>query len=143
MPLAEKDRTMALHRILPFPPRRAAEGDDASFIDAVAEQLGQPRSADLERQVLVVLSLVGARLPEADARAVAARLPRRLSRALTAGDRGPDDVGSLRRALAERSVSERVCRATCQALALAVGEQGRAHLRVQPLGAMFGLGLCN
>jgi uncharacterized protein (DUF2267 family) len=141
-PFANKIRTMALHRILPFPPRRA-EGDDLSFIETVAAQLGQARSADLERQVLVVLSLVGARLPEADAKAVAARLPRRLGRALTAGDRGPEDVRSLRTALAERSVSERVCRATCQVLAVAVGEQGRAHLRVQPLGTMFRFGANN
>lgn len=133
---------MAVHRILTFPQPRAP-GDDASFLDAVADDLGEARSADLERQVLVVLSLVGARLPRADAEAVAARLPRRLRRALTAGGAAPDDVGSLRRALAERSVSERVCRATCRALAMAVGEQGRAHLRVQPLGAVFGLGQRN
>lgn len=131
--------TMALHRIRPFAPRRSATADDASFIESVAARLGEPKTADLERQILVVLSLIGARLPPADAKAVAERLPRRLGRALTAGERGPDDLGSLRKELDERSVSERVCRATCQSLAVAVGEQGRAHLRVQPLGQMFGL----
>lgn len=100
---------------------------------AVARMTGRPVNADLERQITVVVTLLGARLDAADRRAVAARVDPNLAAALDRPLHIDDSEEAFEVALSGR-VEANVARATCTALAEMLDEQGRCHLRLQPLG---------
>ena len=99
---------------------------------AVGRMTGRATNADLDRQITVVVTLLGARLDDVDRTSVSGRLGPTLRAAL---DR-PMQIGqseeAFEAALAGR-VETNVARATCTALAEALDEQGRCHLRLQPL----------
>ncbi len=100
---------------------------------AVASMTGRSVNADLERQITVVVTLLGARLDAADRRAVAAKVDSDLRAALDRPLQIGDSEEAFEAALADR-VEANVARATCTALAEMLDEQGRCHLRLQPLG---------
>ncbi|MEM6786154.1 MAG: hypothetical protein AAF715_01445 [Myxococcota bacterium] len=105
--------------------------------DALAREVGRmtdrPQDADLDRQLAVVVSLLGSRLSASDADAAGARLAPGLRASLrpTAPALDPS-AASFASALVDR-VEPAVARATCTALAEAMDEQGRCHLRLAPL----------
>jgi len=99
---------------------------------AVGRMTNRPVNADLERQITVVVTLLGARLDDVDRTAVSARLAPTLRAALDRPMQIGQSDGAFEAALAGR-VDTNVARATCTALAEALDEQGRCHLRLQPL----------
>lgn len=115
----------------PSSDQRAAHG----FIARVADRMRTRRSADLDRQVRVVLALLGARLERADVSAVAAQLAPDTAQALTAHPDAPKavELQAFVAAVSARHVTDRTARATCLVLAETLNEQGRCHLRLAPL----------
>lgn len=101
---------------------------------AVGRMTGRPLNADLERQITVLVTLLGARLDDADRRAVSARVAPNLRAALDRPMHIAQDERAFEAAI-EGRVDANIARATCTALAEALDEQGRCHLRLQPLGA--------
>ena len=99
---------------------------------AVARMTGRPVNADLERQITVVVTLLGARLDAADRRAVATRVDPNLRAALDRPLHIDGSEAAFEVALSGR-VEANVARATCTVLAEMLDEQGRCHLRLQPL----------
>jgi uncharacterized protein (DUF2267 family) len=106
------------------------------FVLEVAERLGWSER-DAEHAVATVLEVLGQRLRDVDAEAVAAQLPGELGRRLVAARyEGGFDVSEFQRRI---SVDDplRASRAVCQVLAETLDEQGRAQLRMQPLSSLF------
>lgn len=106
----------------------------ASFVCEVAQR-GDLPIAEAPRVVNSVVRLIGARLPEADAREVARRLPEPIGERLCAASANHESTelrGRLVEAGRREGLSERQLRATCQVVAETVDEQARAALRMQP-----------
>lgn len=103
-----------------------------SLTEAVSRMTGRAATADLERQIMIVVTLLGARLDEVDREAVAERVDPAL-RATMLRPMGLDASAEAFEAAIQGRVNQNVARATCTALAEAMDEQGRCHLRLQPL----------
>lgn len=106
-----------------------------AFLQQVATRLEVDVEATFDRQVRQVLAALGARIPSADARALAHRLPPSLGQAVLGGRQAL--LAPTRRAFLEllgrQGIPPRLARATIFTVADLLGEQGRAHLRLQPL----------
>lgn len=104
------------------------------FVTEVARRAEVTDLDFVERSVTDILRALGARLCDIDARAVAAQLPPSLADPFLAAafaDRMTDGnaLGT--------NADGRIVRAACRLLAEMLDEQARAHLRMQPLTALF------
>jgi uncharacterized protein (DUF2267 family) len=107
-----------------------------AFVDEVARRAGVNRQ-DAEHTVMIVFGALAGRLNKVDAHAVAARLPSTLSQVFCSCASAADPAD--RRWFESRlgATNQRVVRAACRLLAETLDEQARAHLRMQPLAALF------
>jgi uncharacterized protein (DUF2267 family) len=105
------------------------------FVEEVIERAGSAAREDAEHAIAATLEILGGRLRDVDAEAVATRLPQPLAtmllRAQTSSGvtRGSDNPST--------TVDMALTRAVCRVLAQTLDEQGRTHLRMQPLSALF------
>ena len=104
-----------------------------SFVREVARRAHHADLAETERAVLATLRALSRRLADVDARAVAAQLPPSLADVFMSTSRA--DVA--RPELDVGDVDPRLVRCACRLLAESLDEQARAHLRMQPLIALF------
>ncbi len=107
------------------------------FVREVARRAENSNLDDVEQSVTRTLAALGQRLCDIDARAVAAQLPPSLAEPFLSasfshflGDQDPASALST-------SADLRNVRAACRLLAEMLDEQARAHLRMQPLTALF------
>ncbi len=106
-----------------------------SFVCEVARRAETPDLTVVEQTVTNTLRALGRRLCDIDARAVAEQLPPSLADTFLSAvlsDRDADVVSTL-----SSRVDSRIVRAACRLLAEMLDEQARAHLRMQPLTALF------
>lgn len=105
-----------------------------SFVREVARRAEVSDLTRVEQSVTDTLAALGQRLCDIDAQAVAAQLPPSLADPFLSavlGDRGrAADISTA-------GDDGRLVRATCRLLAEMLDEQARAHLRMQPLTALF------
>jgi uncharacterized protein (DUF2267 family) len=104
------------------------------FVQEVARRAGVSYG-DAERAVTETLRALGQRLADIDARAVAAQLPPSLADAFMSAveQASPEEAEAALTEAADR----RLVRGACRLLAELLDEQARAHLRMQPLQALF------
>jgi hypothetical protein len=88
----------------------------------------------VEKNVTDVLRALGGRLCDIDAKAVAAQLPPSLADPFLAAALHVRDVDGCSLGT---DADERIVRVACRLLAEMLDEQARAHLRMQPLTALF------
>jgi uncharacterized protein (DUF2267 family) len=112
------------------------------FVDQVRGKSGLQDNEQIERAIAATLSVLGERLRNVDARAVAEQLPPELARHLR-GRAALDDASdrpseaSVVRVCAQTGVGLEEMRVICRVLAETLNEQGRAQLRMQPLSSLF------
>ncbi len=109
----------------------------ARFVRTVAQRCGVPADERLATTVITILGALARRLRAVDARAVAGQLPAVLAAAFDAHHSHDlhDDAALAAALLAGHP--QRQVRAVCQLLAESLDEQARAHLRIQPIAALF------
>lgn len=112
-----------------------------AFVHEIARRTDVADITEVEHVVLATLIALGERLRDVDARAVASQLPASLAAPILAARHTRDaiiertDVESFERRIAP--TNPRLVRAVCRLLAESLDEQARAHLRMQPLTALF------
>lgn len=112
------------------------------FVQDVASRSGLEDREEVERAIRATLTVLGERLRRVDAMAVAAQLPPELgahltSEACASGEQLEATSERLLDRICERTgLTERQATALFRVLAGTLDEQGRAQLRMQPLGAL-------
>lgn len=106
------------------------------FVLEVARRAGVSNVELAELAVTETLRALGQRLCDIDARAVAAQLPPSLADPfMSAVLQAPSDKPTA--ATLSTDADMRIVRCACRLLAEMLDEQARAHLRMQPLTALF------
>lgn len=114
------------------------------FVEQVQSRSGSSDALRVERAIAATLELLGQHLRTPDARAVAQKLPPELACHLRGSDEVMEDGIDLRlteltRICSDEGVASGELRAVCRVLAETLDEQGRAQLRLLPLGTrLFG-----
>ena len=99
-----------------------------SFVEQVAKHSGMDRK-EVEAVVESTCAVLGSRLRLVDARAVAAHLPQELAQRICEAAEADNDESM--------TIVDARIGAVCRVLARVLDEQGRAHLRMQPLTSLF------
>jgi uncharacterized protein (DUF2267 family) len=99
-----------------------------SFVEQVAKHSGMDR-VEVEAVIASTCTVLGSRLRLVDARAVATHLPAELAERICAAAQSNDP--------ADTTVLDRRIGVVCRMMAGLLDEQGRAHLRMQPLTSLF------
>jgi len=114
-----------------------------NFVEQVRNKAGLNNGEQIERAIAGTLEVLGERLRDVDAAAVARKLPPELACHLRGRLQPADDALGQRpevflSELCEKSgVGPEQMRAICRVLAETLDEQGRAQLRMQPLSSLF------